>query len=608
MTYQLVATSGRHRGKAWLLTDTPLVLGRASDCAVVLDDPLVSRRHCRLVQREGSVHFEDLGSRNPALVNGAPGGARVLATGDEISVGTELFILAGAEGVSASASAVDNEPETVSLAVGDRFEIEGEFAAQGQRQPAQTIHDLADVHRASTDFAGARSVEELFETLAGLLKERFQPDSLWMARVRGLDGLTFLGSGESGADPGEGAPTESLLASLRDRTGHLSHCEAEGRPVSTLVMPAALGDVSVAVIAMQREGAEATFLARDLRVAALLAQSLAPFVQALESIGGLERDNEALRIRAGESITLVGTSRAMGRVRTQIAEAAGSDLNVLVTGETGTGKELAARLLHAQSARSRGPFVPVNCAAIPRELMESQLFGHVRGAFTGADRESMGLLREAHGGTLFLDEVGDLNGESQARILRAIEYGTFRPVGAQEECYVDMRVVAATNQDLGAAMGARRFREDLYHRLNGFAIEMPSLKQRPSDIPILAQHFFDLAKGQAKRPLEGISQEALDHLESRRWPGNVRELRNCVLRAIAVATAHTSILVEHLRLPDGGVSPGTREELLSLDEAEKQHIMRIVEGCGGNVQEAAAILQIGPSTLYKKLAKYRIPS
>jgi DNA-binding NtrC family response regulator len=249
--------------------------------------------------------------------------------------------------------------------------------------------------------------------------------------------------------------------------------------------------------------------------------------------------------------------------------------------------------------------VTVNCAAIPRELFEGELFGHEKGAYTGAHDARPGLVSCAHGGTLFLDEVGDLSLENQARILRVVEYGVFRAVGASTETRVNLRVVAATNRDIEAAIKSGGFRVDLYHRLNGFEIHIPPLRERASDIAPLAEHFFQIGKGEAKRTLAGIAPEALDHLRSRPWPGNVRELRNCILRAIATARHDAIALGDVLdRVPRGPVGPV--QPSLSLVEAEKTHIGATLRKCNGNIREAAKILQVSPSTLYRKITQYGI--
>ena len=366
------------------------------------------------------------------------------------------------------------------------------------------------------------------------------------------------------------------------------------------------GRSKVGVLALQTAPPHGAYDEDDLMLLVLLAQSVAPLIHVVNDLEQLRLDNERLRVRAHESQTLVGESRAIRSVRGGAAQAARSSLNVLITGETGTGKELVARLIHARSSRRTLPLVVANCAAIPRELFPSVFFGHKKGAFTDASEATVGLVAQAHGGILFMDEIGDLSLENQARSLRVIETGRFRRVGAEEETDVDLRVIAATNIDLPAALKSGAFRRDLYHRLNGFEIHIPPLRKRPSDIPILAEHFFQMGREQGKRPLSGIAPEAMELLQSRSWPGNVRELRNCIEHAIAVAREDMIRPEEVADVAAVAPSEEQEEEPLSLDEAEKQHIIQVLRQCKGSVSKAAKVLRVGRSTLYRKLASHGI--
>jgi DNA-binding NtrC family response regulator len=289
-----------------------------------------------------------------------------------------------------------------------------------------------------------------------------------------------------------------------------------------------------------------------------------------------------------------------------IAKVARSPLPVLVTGETGTGKELVARAVHEGSGR--GAFVPVNCAALPEHLLESELFGHERGAFTGADRAKRGLFEEAHEGTLFLDEVAELPAPLQPKLLRALEEGEIRRVGATRSVHVDVRLVAATNRDLDEEVAAGRFREDLFWRLNGLTLHVPPLRERPADIPLLIEHYltrFTPAGTTAPRP----TPEASALLTTYPWPGNVRELRSVVERAATLA-AGAPIGVEVLtdRVRDGGLLRSTVQEAarrnLSMREVERAYILEILRVSGGNKSRAAEILGLDRKTLYRKLLEY----
>lgn len=282
--------------------------------------------------------------------------------------------------------------------------------------------------------------------------------------------------------------------------------------------------------------------------------------------------------------------------------------SVLVTGESGTGKELVARAVHRSSTRARGPFIPVNCVAVPAELAESLLFGHVRGAFTGATADRKGFFEQADGGTLFLDEIGDMSPTLQAKLLRVLEDGQITPIGSNQTRQVDVRVVAATNADLDAQIAAGHFRRDLYFRLARFTVETPSLRKRREDIPILAQHFLRLFSTEMSLKSPSITTEALASLSGYDYPGNIRELKNIIERAL-ILSGGGEIGLEHLRLPGGSVpeTPGkpaairSVEELpLNLEEAERLLIQRALEQTGGSVAEAARLLGVNRSRLYRR--------
>lgn len=303
---------------------------------------------------------------------------------------------------------------------------------------------------------------------------------------------------------------------------------------------------------------------------------------------------------------MIGQSPAMRHIRDSIATAAGTDLAVLITGETGTGKEIAACAVHVGGKRRSGPMVSVNCAAIPDELFESEVFGHEKGAFTGANRRRIGYFEEARGGTLFLDEIGELTLENQSKLLRVIEYGSFRRVGGSGMLRADTRIVAATNADLIACIRERRFREDLYYRLDGLHIHIPPLRERKEDITDLADFFLRQMAIRHGVPVYGFTQAALWKLRNWEWPGNVRELRSCVERAFTLA-AGSPIRPEHVVHADVRISPsrnGSVEPPASMANVERTHIERTLHLYSGNIKATARALGLSRTTLYKKLSDY----
>lgn len=309
---------------------------------------------------------------------------------------------------------------------------------------------------------------------------------------------------------------------------------------------------------------------------------------------------------------MIGRSPVMHLLYGQIQKIARADGPVLITGESGVGKELVTRALHQESDRARGPLVPVNCAGLPVDLLESELFGHTSGAFTGAQRARQGLLAEAHGGTLLLDEIGELPLGMQAKLLRALQDRRIRPVGANREQTVDVRVVAATNRDLQSEVASGGFREDLFYRLNTFALEVPPLRQRGEDLALLAANFIGRFSAQLGHEIIGLNNEALGLLENYPFPGNVRELANVIERAVTfcsereITPAH---LPEHVRQSTVGDRTASlprtffdsTQQLPALHEVEQRYIHHVLEHVNGNKRRAAEILGIGRRTLYRYL-------
>jgi len=304
---------------------------------------------------------------------------------------------------------------------------------------------------------------------------------------------------------------------------------------------------------------------------------------------------------------LVSKSAAMQRVFELAQVAAKSSSTILVLGESGSGKEVLARAIHAESPRAGGPFVAVSCAALPETLLESELFGHEKGAFTGAVARRKGKFEMAHGGTLFLDEVGDVSPKLQLDLLRVLEERRFHRVGGSELVEVDVRVIAATNKDLRKAVADGSFREDLFYRLNVVPVVLPSLRERKEDIPLLVSHLLERLSAEMHKEISGVSTDAMATLVTHDWPGNVRELRNVLERGAVVATGSV-IQANDLGLgrPGGGAEPAAAAAPASLEEVEKHHIGTVLQHTGGNVTQAARLLGIDRVTLYNKIRKYQL--
>jgi two-component system response regulator HydG len=329
----------------------------------------------------------------------------------------------------------------------------------------------------------------------------------------------------------------------------------------------------------------------------------------------LREENRLLRETLGahfDTQNIIGTSPAMMRLMETVAQVATSEATVLITGESGTGKEMIAGAIHFNSLRKDGPFVKINCAAITETLLESELFGHEKGAFTGAYRRKEGRFRQAHGGTLFLDEVSEMSLAMQAKLLRVLQDREITRVGGEEVMKVDVRIIAATNKDLITEIHAGRFRDDLYYRLNVVAIAMPPLRERREDIPLLAQHFLEQFSETNRKRIKGFTPQAMDRLLRYEWPGNVRELMNAVERAVVLARAdylneQEFPLIPREAGPEGAIPIGSYGSGdFPLDEVEKTTILRTLELSNGNKSEAARRLGITRRTLHKKLKTYGV--
>jgi DNA-binding NtrC family response regulator len=414
-----------------------------------------------------------------------------------------------------------------------------------------------------------------------------------------------------------------VLSDLRlprgDGFGVLRAAKAADPDLPVIVMTA-YGGIEDAVRAM-REGA-LDFLAKPVDPDHLLLLVGRALEQRRLATENLLLREELVRRRGVP--TIIGEHPSLRKLLHAVQRAAAADTTVLIEGESGTGKELVARAIHALSARADGPFVAINCAAIPETLLETELFGYEKGAFTGAVGRKAGRFEVAHRGTLFLDEIGELPLGLQAKILRALEERRFERVGSNVALAVDVRIVAATNRNLKAAVAARRFREDLYFRLSVLPLAVPPLRERATDIPILARHFVErFCREQNKRPL-ALSPAALEALERHSWPGNVRELQNCVERAVILAEGDT-IQAAHLQLPaeprvetaadDRPADPwdlidlsGTLADACRrvLAEVERRKIAAALADCGGDRTRAADALRVPPRLLAQKIKEYRL--
>ena len=385
---------------------------------------------------------------------------------------------------------------------------------------------------------------------------------------------------------------------------------AANRPDIPVVVMTAFGSMEAAIAAI-RAGAY-DFVTKPIELE-LLAMILSRAVERRRLEQQVRKLTETVE-QSSRFEDLLGTSPAMQKLFDQLARVADSESTVLITGESGTGKELVAKALHGRSRRRAKPFVAVNCAALPDTLLESELFGHVKGAFTDARAERRGLFLQAEGGTLFLDEIGEMPLGMQAKLLRALEESRIRPLGSEGEIPFDVRILAATNRDLETAVEEGRFREDLFFRVNVIQISAPPLRARSSDMLLLAQHFVEHFAGRAEKNVDGISEPVAKKLLAYSWPGNVRQLRNVIERAVALAR-HDKLTVDDLpeqirdfRDSEVVIAGNDPAELTSLEEVERRYILHVLRCVGDNRTLAAKTLGLDRKTLYRKLRRYGVIS
>ncbi len=630
---RLIVIEGPDRGREFDITVRGGGVGRGEDNAAQLTDPSVSRLHCSLEPRDGGLAVVDAGSRNKTLVNGAPVTEKLLEAGDEITVGQTrmAFVPQGAVAVTRAAA-----PAKVTIEIGTRelMALGGSAVDAGARRHLATLAALGErltaaIGRGRGDVAQAAAEA----ALALVAAER----AFVLVRERGATTAV----GRAGDAASSLALPDAVIDTVLDR-GRALAIDLGARPA--LAVP-----VGQAVLVADR--ARGSFGELELMAAGCLGQLVAAALAAADTQGQLVRNQAALEERLGDS-ELIGRSAPARALLELVHRVAPTDATVLLGGESGAGKEMVARAIHRGSRRAAGPCVAVNCAALTETLIESELFGHEKGAFTGATDKKIGRFEAADKGTLFLDEIGEMPLALQTKLLRVLEERRFERVGGTRAVAVDVRLIAATNRDLPDLARRGLFREDLYYRLSVIHAIVPPLRERADDIPLLAEHFLTRMRQQVGRRVRGFRPEAMAALVAHAWPGNVRELRNAIERAVvlgrseyieeadlppnliarapsrrsaptpplgSMAISAAPIALPAQSLPSLPVPPLSSPSITvpaeaapeppaarSLRDLERDGIVAALNATGGNKAQAAAILEIDRSTLYKKLKEYGI--
>jgi Nif-specific regulatory protein len=597
-TASLIVIAGPARGRAVPIADS-VSIGRDQQNALPIADPALSRQHCVIDRSGAGLLIRDLGSKNGVFVNGCPVTERALADGDQIRIGDSALLLmlprAGTASVRHAPSLVDTPvPAASTVAIDIRSSRYLAASAESASRGTRATRDLTALLQLSAALQGVRSNDALYEALLTQTSVAVRAETAAVVMTRpGDDALAVVASRTAA---GRSVTLNRTLAAkaLEGGSAVLTHDEP------AMCVPL-IGPDSATTALCVSGSPDGRFGQDDLQVLAAIGAIAGMAVHRVRYLESLSDENQRLRRDATIEHNLVGESAPMQAVFRFIGRVAATDATVLLSGESGTGKELVAHAIHANSARASGPFVAINCAALPEALLESELFGHERGAFTGAVSQQRGRLELAHKGTVFLDEIGELAPPLQAKLLRVLQDQTVDRVGARRGIPIDIRVIAATNRDLQQAIREGSFREDLYYRLDVVALTMPPLRERRDDLALLSAYFVRRHAVRCKRVVNGISLEARALLKAYDWPGNVRELSNAIERAVVLGSAEM-IMPEDL--PDNVLeAQATSDESSGFHARVSQHkrdlIREALAESSGNVAQAARELGLQPTYLHR---------
>ncbi len=632
MNHRLVARDGPLKGSVFGLDGGEFSVGRNPSNRLAVGDPSLSRHHCVIARRGEQFEIRDLDSRNGTFVNGVPVHERTLTAGDEIQIGNSLFLFLSEDAQTAPSPAVRLDERsvltgsTVILRSQDSRYLQPDNVATAPFPALRVARDLKALLKLSTAINSVRRLETLERQLMECIFDV-------VPAARGAILLTgdnpdefnsvFSWDRETGAVAPFPVSGTVVRKVLEEKVGVLSTDVMEDAALGTsksllaaetrslLAVPLTVFERMLGLIYLDTGSPTAKLDQDHLELMTAVAAISAVALENARHVERLEDENQRLKAEINIEHNMVGESPPMRTVYRFVSRVAASDSTVLITGESGTGKELVARAIHRNSPRAQKPFVAINCAALTETLLESELFGHEKGAFTGALQQKRGKLEVADGGTVFLDEMGELAPSLQAKLLRALQEREFERVGGTRAVHIDVRVIAATNRDLAESVKAGAFRQDLYYRLNVVSIEMPPLRERREDIPLLASYFAARAGERSKRHVLGVSPEARACLINYEWPGNVRELENAIERAVVLGSSDF-ILPEDLpeavleTVQPAGVNIAQYHEAVA--QAKKQVILRAVEQAGGSYTEAAKLLGVHPNYLHRLIRNMNLKS
>ena len=594
MPARLIANSGPLKGGVFQLPEGEWSIGRSTANQLCLNDAAVSRRHCVFSRSGDRCTLRDLESHNNTLVNGQPVTAGQLRHGDEIRIGESTFVFLTSEEDRASPYELDTQ--TTEL----RFENSLYLSAADTPTPSspRTTQDLKTLLRLSTMLHSFRNLqgaqgkhaqELLRQHLASLLLDLVPADQ--------ADVLVI------GGENGPLEPDQEILKRIREHRVALLVDHSQKGGTMVLAAPIVVQGDTPAVIYLESSSPERRFDDGHLQLLTAVAEMAAVAWENASILGWLQEENERLLDELKIEHDMIGDSASLRELRRQIGKVAPSNSNVLILGESGTGKELVARAIHRNSPRSMRPFVPINCAAITDTLLESELFGHEKGAFTGAMGQKKGKLEIADSGTVFLDEIGELSPLLQAKLLRVLQERELERVGGTDSIKLNIRLVAATNRDLEEAVRKGAFRQDLYYRLKVVTLKTPALREHPEDILEMADHFAKKCAAECARRIIGFAPETRAYLQSYSWPGNVRELENAIESAVVLGSTELILpedLPDHVRAARPAAVSATLYED-AIEAAKRQVVLKAFDQAGYDHETAAKILGLHPNYLHKLL-------
>ncbi|MGH9396854.1 MAG: sigma 54-interacting transcriptional regulator [Terriglobia bacterium] len=624
MRPKLVTLLGLHRGRTYEISAAKISIGRLPANHICLPEQGVSRQHCTLETEGERVLLRDLDSRNGTRVNGLPVMQRILEDGDVIEVGDSQFMFLRSEPQpEAPSPAVTIQDTSLETAIALKMPDRGRATANpgslsdASASTGRKAHDLDVLLKINGALNEVRELESLERQLLEMLFQVIPAGRgaiLLAGETRGVWESTFgLWRGAKGQRPVQVSRTVlrqvvdeglGILSTDTHTDPVLRQSESlhQARVVAVLCVPLLAFDKLIGAIYLDTTDRARIFDRDHLALLIGIAGVAAPALENVSRLAHLESENRRLMNELHAQHNMVGESERFRQVQRFIAKAAPAEATVLIMGESGTGKELVARALHDLSHRAAKPFVAINCAAIPENLLEAELFGHERGAFTGAIALKRGKLEMAGGGTLFLDEIGELAPALQAKLLRVLQQREFERVGGTQAVRVDLRIIAATNRNLEDSVRAGSFRQDLFFRINVVAVTLPPLRDRREDIPLLATYFIAKLSEHSGRRVRSISPKAKACLLRYDWPGNVRELENAIERAMVLGSSEV-IEVEDLpeslfeSLPANSTEIPRFQEV--LQHTKRQLILEAIEASQGTFTEAAKRLGLHPNYLHR---------